>query len=447
MKILPSNRESERIILGYLLLDSQKIAAIGTQIGSSDFYDGNHARLFDIMVERFREDGAFDVVSIFSRTPERIIDAIGGSAFLATISTEAVGITSIDHHIRTVRELSMRRRIIIAGQRISEIGESFDGDSSESISKAQAEIVSVLQSDRSSEKSSSRDISEEYSRLQDEYEEKKRNGLSLLGMSSGVAMLDGMTEGIRRGSIFVIGGYTSTGKTAFALNIMNALLNQGKRVVFYSLEMTRVDLFSRLIGIMTDRPSIRLLKAGPDSRDDFEILEGAKQQLASSDFSIRTKERDIDALTLSMKSEIFIRPVDCFFVDFIQLVTMKGAKSEYEGMTNSIIRLQQIAGETGVPIIVLSQVNNEHVKTGRKGGVMGFKGSGGIAAAADVAIELARADKPEDVAMKQSGGLCLNIDVHVQKVRNGPTGKIEMSFNSETGRFYPGREVSIHHHK
>jgi replicative DNA helicase len=127
--------------------------------------------------------------------------------------------------------------------------------------------------------------------------------------------------------------------------------------------------------------------------------------------------------------------VDLFVVDFLQIMTVKNSKSEYETTTTAILSLQQIAKRLNIPVMVLSQISNESAKV-EDAVVMGFKGSGAIASAADLAIELKSGEQSrQDWKQKIKEGKLVKIDWSIKKNRHGSIGKMEMAFNGNTGIF------------
>lgn len=443
LQVPPSSAEAEWSVLGSILLDNKRIATVARIVEAEDFYLEKNALLFEKILGLFKKGMAADLTTVADCLTEEELDNIGGYSYLASIINAIITSSHAEHYAKIVRKKSILRKLIIAGAEITNIGRIETTDIEENILQAQSAIINIANYVKKNERTDIVGILGEYEKLQEIYAEKLQSGISLLGISCGMPKIDYMIDGIRPAHLWVVGGYTSTGKTAFSLNILNSILKQGRRASYFSLEMSNTDIVGRLLGIMTGTSSMRIMKSGAGKPEEVEAINNAKKELEGRDLVIHTTEHELDQLILAMKSDHLNKPVDCFFVDFIQLITVKNAKSEYESITQASLKLQDLAKELNTPIIVLSQVNNEHAKFGKNSQVMGFKGSGGIAAAADFAVELARADKQQDVEIKLAGGLALNIDVHVKKNRHGAIGKIEMSFCGESGQFFDGREVRI----
>lgn len=282
------------------------------------------------------------------------------------------------------------------------------------------------------EKTDAKSLIDEYKKQQEFYKEKFLLKEGIIGIPTGYTAIDNAIDGFRKGHLWIIGGYTNTGKTQASLNFVSNLVKQEKRCVFYSLEMSKVDILSRLIGIMTGQSGLTVLKG---YKHDEQSVAQAFKQVEKSKLSIHNQKTTLSEIEMSMTEEMIKSPVDLFVVDFIQLITVTGAKSEYETITASALGLQNISKRLGVPIIVLSQISNEGAK-GLNDNVMSFKGSGAIAAAADFAIELKSEHSTQETREKMNNGEPVLINWMIRKNRHGKVGNLLLEFNTRTGQFY-----------
>lgn len=276
-------------------------------------------------------------------------------------------------------------------------------------------------------------IVEEFEADREIYEEKRKNGIDLIGVSTGIKKLDEIIDGLRGGHLWVFGGYTNTGKTFGALNIAANLAKNKERTVLFSLEMSRTDILARLIGILSSQNSTKIKKGDDDRGKTEEALEIVRD----SNFSCYSGNNDKDIATIvnTIHAECVQNKPALVIIDFVQLIQCKDARSEYETMTMAALALQTAAQKFDVPIMVLSQVSNEAAKTDNQQ-VMGFKGSGGIASAADLAIELVSGeDSTKELLEKLKKGDPVNINWRIKKNRHGRIGTIEMTFTGITGQF------------
>lgn len=276
-------------------------------------------------------------------------------------------------------------------------------------------------------KSDAISVVKEWKDTRESYKKKFQNGVGLIGLSTGYTKLDESIDGLRDGHIWILGGYTNAGKSTSALNIVSNLIKENKRVVFYSLEMSANDIISKLLGIMLKVHGGSLLK-GKEHQD----LEESLLKIIDSNLSIHTDKFELQDIIFSMTKEK-LSGADLFVVDFVQNVTLKGSKGEYETTTTTAMDFQRTARKLCTPTILLSQISNDGAKN-QIDGVMYFKGSGALGAVADLAIEVKVAEeKNEEFYAKMKNGDDVYITWTIKKNRHGATGSIDMSFNGRTG--------------
>ncbi len=282
------------------------------------------------------------------------------------------------------------------------------------------------------EKTGVKDIIAEFEETQAMYSDKIKNGQKLLGISCGFTALDNIIDGIRPGHFWVLGGYSNTGKTFFAVNIIKNLLEQNKRVVMYSLEMSKQDIIGRLLGIMCDMNGMKILKGLLTDEEQAKVME-AKAKLYESRLTVYTELDDYEEIKMSMLSENMKEKVDLFVIDYMQLLKSSNL-NEYQLMTIVSSEFQSIGRKTGVATLALSQISNEAAKSPNSN-VGGYKGSGGIEASSDLAIKLIPTEDIELQQKKQHMKLAIDIDCLITKNRHGIKGKLPFYFTGYTGTF------------
>lgn len=346
-----------------------------------------------------------------------------------------ISLRTIEDICRDLKEISNTRKVYaILEQSLHTMPMQ---DSESFVADVQRRLIGGI-SRKESEKSEVKNIIEEYKTLQNFYKEKFKDKKGIIGVSTGYEKIDEIIDGFRPEHLWVVGGYTNMGKTQASLNFVSNLVKQGKRVVCYSLEMSQTDVMSRILGIMTEQSGLTILKGYPH---DTEKVEEAIKLLIESNLVIHTTKYALADIQFSMYEENLKKPVDLFVIDFIQNITVKDSKSEYETITTSALELQQMAKKLKCPVLVVSQISNEGARTASES-VMSFKGSGAIASSADLAIEI-QSDESEQSEAKRKliAGEPLNVKWVIRKNRHGRTGNIEMTFNGRTGLFKVRGEV------
>lgn len=326
---------------------------------------------------------------------------------------------------KDLKELANSRNVKrILGEYINKIPET---NLEKFIAELQVNLVNNVESTEK-EKTSIKELIDEFMREREEYQLKPKG--SILGVSCGYEKLDNIIDGLRPEHLWIVGGYTNMGKTFATLNIVANLITQKKRVVIYSLEMSKNDVISRILGILTKQNGLAIMKGTQKNE-----IEKSLETLVDSNLSIITNKSELSQITFSMMEEDMKSPVDLFVVDFIQLVTLNNSKSEYETTTETALRFQQTAKKLKKPIMVVSQISNDGAKN-QSDVVMSFKGSGAIAAAADLAIEIVH-DEEDAKTFKEKiqAGEIVNMKWRVMKNRHGKVGYVSMEFEGNTGIF------------
>lgn len=267
---------------------------------------------------------------------------------------------------------------------------------------------------------------------QELYSQKKAEGKELIGYSTGYKKLDELADGLRSEHLWIVGGYTSAGKTFWSLNVVANLLKQGIPVSFYSLEMSKIDVFGRVIGILSGINSRKILK-GLLNEEEKKKVENAKELVRKSGLRVHSEKNNLQEIMMSMNMEMITDKSKVFVLDYAQLITTTDA-SEYDTMRRLATELQSFCRKKKVPVILLSQVSNENAKS-PESNIIGFKGSGALGASADVAIELISADDKDTRNDKIAKNEPLLIKLCVKKNRHGRIRNIINTFNGTCGLF------------
>lgn len=429
---MPYNLEAEVAAIGSALLDPKYLSKVGRIVEPEDFYQEAHQIIFRTMLKLQSEMKGLDLVTLADRLDgDGVLDKIGGSGYLASLYNQTPSATNAEHYARIVQRDSIGRKLILAGHEITKIGEENAENPKNSLSKAVKRILDI-NAQKSIESHGVQRILQEYEGLQGQYAEAAQNGKTILGDTTGFNTLDDMTQGFREHHIWMIGGYTSVGKTYFALNLVRWLLEQNKRIVFYSLEMSKVDLISRLMAILTDMPSLYILRGLMTKEEKF-AYDLAKAFLESCDLKIYSDMHDLDQIKLSMIEEHMEKPVGAFFLDYVQLVTRTG--DEYKDMRAAATEFQSLMSDLHTPMVMLTQISNEAAKS-PKAWTSGAKGASNLVQAADYYIELWPGEQDMDMYQKNlKDGVPVRVNARVKKNRHGRTGMVDMRFSSYTGVF------------
>lgn len=256
---------------------------------------------------------------------------------------------------------------------------------------------------------------------------REKADIGYLGLPTGIYRLDEATSGMRPGKIWVIGGYNAYGKTYFMTNMINKVLDLGRRACVLTLEMSKEDIIDRLIAEKLELGIYELAKTVNQEAVSKEV-ERIEEFIEKGDLTIIDSLYELEEIKTKLRVENSNKKIDVLFIDFVQLITDKNSKSSYEALKNITTTLQAITKELGCCTMLLSQINNEAQREGT-GPVYGFKGAGEIGQIADVAIRIVR--KKDDL-----GEMTDDYILDVVKNRTGRGGIVECKIK------FPGGHIS-----
>jgi len=254
----------------------------------------------------------------------------------------------------------------------------------------------------------------------------------IVGCTTGLVALDRMTGGFRPYYTYVVGGLTSIGKSACALQMVLAAALGGTHVWYFSFEMAGPEIRKRLAAMLSRVPiksgNIRNLRP-----DQMELVRESLDKLKQIPITIDTKTRDIDAMARLAKKHR--GEVGLYVVDHIRLVSVTGNSSEYEKLSRiSGVCKSGIAGDGEAAVLMLSQLNREAAKDGKQGETHQLRGSGAIEEDADYVMIVKRKSYGSQVVSDEAS-------LEVKKNRpGGETGSIRLYWNKNLGMFEESSE-------
>lgn len=430
-RLPPQSLEAEQSVLGGILIDSDGIVEVAEFLKAPDFYKEAHGLIFGAMINLFERREPIDIVTV-GETLERDhrIEAVGGHAYLASLSNLTPSAVNVVHYGRIVERAAVLRNLIGASGRIAAIAYSNPVDVSEAVDRAEAELFAVSQHRTGSGfvKLDSL-LHAAYDKL--DYLNSHRGEVS--GIPSGFIDLDALTGGFQPSDLIIVAARPSVGKTSLALNIAEHAAIRGKlRVGIFSLEMSQEQLVLRLLSSVANVDSGRL-RSGFLEEMDFARIAPAMQVLANAALYIDDTP-SISAMELRTKARRLQAEVglDLLIVDYLQLMQGPASKDSNRVQEVSEISrgLKALARELSVPVVALSQLNRSpEARESKEPRLSDLRESGAIEQDADLVMFLWRADE----RIEATDGELINLKL--AKHRNGPTGELQLFFTKRQTRF------------
>ncbi len=443
-KLPPQNIEAEQMVLGAVLIENDAMNKVVDVLSPDDFYKDVHRRIFMVMIDMFESGEAIDLITLTDALRGKVgLEAVGGASYLASLVSLVPTAANIKNHARIVREKAVLRKLIHSATDI--ITQSYDEsrtvDIDELLDRAEKSIFEIAQRKiRDSFVSMKNIVGHSFAIVERLYERKEM----VTGLPTGFVDLDERTSGLQPSDLIIVAGRPSMGKTAFCLNIAShAAIEKRKSVAIFSLEMSKEQLVLRLLG-SESRVDAHKLRTGHLSERDWTPLSMAAGRLADApiyiDDTAAISVLEMRAKARRLKAD---NGLDLVIVDYLQLMRGRGDEGSREQEISNISRsLKALAKELQVPVIALSQLNRAvETRPGKEKRPLlaDLRESGAIEQDADVILFIYR-DEVYNKCECPHDGDCLCgrrgvAEVIIGKQRNGPIGKVDLTFINRYTRF------------
>jgi len=438
-KIPPQNLEAESSVLGGILLENEAINLVLELLRPDDFYRESHRKIFRAMIELSDRNEPIDLITLSEFIKSRSdIEAVGGTAYLASLADFVPTAANISYYARIVREKSILRSLISTATDIATRGYEDQGNVEEFLDHAEKVIFDISEKKVKASFVAVGDMIKDTLKTVEKLYERKE---MVTGVPTGYGDLDRLTAGLQAADLIVVAGRPSMGKTAFSLNIATNAAFTGTGVAVFSLEMAKEQLVLRML-CSEARVDNSKIRSGYLGERDFPKLANAAGRLHEAPIYIDDTPA-ISILELRAKARRLVRDrtkkVGLIVVDYLQLMRGMGTANNREQEISEISRsLKALAKELHVPVIAISQLNRRVEDRGDKRPMMSdLRESGAIEQDADVIMFIYR----DEVYNPKSDNKGI-AEVIVAKQRNGPIDTVELTFLNEFTRFenYTARE-------
>jgi replicative DNA helicase len=433
---MPANADAERSILGAALIDN--FAVVQAQAGglrADEFSLDAHRRIYARMLEMHDAGTAIDIITLTEHLQSRReIEAVGGVAYVSSLTEGLPHRPNIEHYVRIVRDKAVLRGLIHTSHATIERATSQTEPADDVVAAAEAEIFRLADGRAEGGPMDVRQIVESSFGSIDALFQ--RSG-TITGLPTHYADFDAITSGLQPADLIIVAARPSMGKTAFAMNIAeNIAVIDRKITLVFSLEMSRESLLLRM---MCSRAEVNshLLRTGSLGRADREKLTQALEDLLDAPLYVD----DTPALSVSdlrarcRRLQHQASGLDLVIVDYLGL--MDGGASARENRTQEVSAisrgLKQLAKELHVPVVALSQLNRSPETRGNdhEPKLSDLRDSGSIEQDADVVCFLYRPEYYDRDDPELQGKAKLNI----AKQRNGPTETLQLAFLKQCTKF------------
>lgn len=354
----PQDVAAEQSVLGAMLLSKDAIADVVEVLAGTDFYKPAHEVVFEAVLDLYARGEPADAVTVVHElTRAGALARVGGAPYVHTLISMVPTAANAGYYAQIVRERAVLRRLVTAGTRIVQMGYAADGgDADDIVDRAQAEIYGVT------DKRTSEDylpLAEIMEGALDEIEAIGSRGGQMVGVPTGFADLDQLTNGLHAGQMIVVAARPAVGKSTLGLDVArSAAIRHQLATVLFSLEMGRNEITMRLLSAEARVP-LHHMRSGTMSEDDWNRLARKMGEVSSAplfiDDSPNMSMMEIRAKCRRLKQRHDLKLV---VIDYLQLMSSgKRVESRQQEVSEFSRAIKLLAKELEVPVIAISQLN------------------------------------------------------------------------------------------
>lgn len=403
LRVPPQSLDSERGLLGALLLKPDVIHDVGDTVKSDSFYAEKHKLIFEAMHELSSKGEPIDLLSLSERLQNLgHLERIGGRAYLAELANSAPTPGNYAHYADLVARKHLLRSLIGVAHEVTEAAYDEARDTHVVLDDAEKAIMEVGNTIASHKFDPiSNKLESAWERI--EALSKKEDGIR--GVPTGYPALDSLLSGLHPSDLIILAARPSVGKTSLALDIArNAATKHGVPVGIFSLEMSSEQLIDRLLAAESTVDSWKIRTGTVKDEDDFSRIRDALETLSKAPIYIDDKPGNnilsMRAVARRLKRE---KGIGLLVVDYLQLMmptNTKNSDSMVQQVTEISRSLKSLARELEVPVLALSQLSRAVEQRGGKPRLSDLRDSGCLIG--DTLIQ--RADTGERVAIRDLVG-------------------------------------------
>jgi len=439
-KIPPQAVDLEEVVLGAMMIDKKGVDEVIDILHPDAFYKDAHRFIYEAIFKLFETSEPVDLLTVSAQLKkDGKLEAVGGDFYLIKLTQKVASSAHIEFHARIILQKYIQRSLIKISSEIIENAYSDSTDVFDLLDDAEAKLYEVTQGNLKRSAETAQNLVIQAKKKIEEISNKE--GLS--GIPSGFDKLDKLTSGWQPSDLIIVAARPGMGKTALTLSMArNIAVNSGNAVAFFSLEMSSVQLITRLISSETGLSSEKL-RTGKLEKHEWEQLNVKVKTLEKAPLFIDdTPSLSIFDLRAKARRLASQHKIKLIIIDYLQLMTaggsQKGGNREQEISTISR-NLKALAKELNVPVIALSQLSRAvETRGGSKRPILSdLRESGAIEQDADIVSfiyrpEYYKIDEWDDEERTPTQG---QAEFIVAKHRNGGLENIRLKFVGALGKF------------
>lgn len=429
---MPYSLETEQAVIGSILINPECVTVVLSQVKPDYFYIPQHREIMEAVMILDTLGSRIDALTILDKlNSSGNSDSEANKNYLFQIAQSVPSAANVENYCKIVREKYFLRSLITISRETIDSATEGGADADKLLDSAEQKIYDIRKGKSTGSLQRLIDVisAEVYPNL---VQISSENAEEFKGIPTGFSKLDEITSGLNRSDLILIGARPAMGKTSFALNIGRNVGMTGKKVVFFSLEMSNEQLAARVLSTEA-RVESNKLRSGEISPDEWMRLAEATDRLTKCNLYFD----DTSTITVpEIKSKIKrAKDVDCIIIDYLGLMeSAKKKENRVQEVTEITRSLKMLAKDLKIPVVVCCQLSRGPEKNGKSSNrpmLSDLRDSGSIEQDADIVMMLYRegyykgsAQNPDEIDLTQA-------DVDVAKNRHGPTERIKLHWDAQ----------------
>ena len=438
-KMLPNNFEAEQAVLGCALIDSEAALTIISKLEEIDFYNETHRNIFAVIKKLFQNSITIDFVTVSDELEKQnLINAVGGMAYITSLSNIVPSAASANHYIDIVRRDSILRQVILACGKTIE--KAYDKNSDETIlGQAEKAIYEIAEKGQSG---ALERLEVSVEKVINRFEDIHKDSSVLRGLKTGFYQLDKAINGLQKTDLIILAARPGVGKTSLAMNIVsNAAINHGAKCAVFSLEMGREQLAQRMLCSVANVSMAKALRGDLDEHDWIKIWK-ADKKLKNADIFVDDNAMNTPSQVLSKCRKLKREKggLDLVVIDYLGLMKSDSKSDNRQNEVADISRqLKILAKEIEAPVLSLCQLNRSVESRDTKDGkpakpmLSDLRDSGSIEQDADMVWFIHRDMSAKEISEDKTGNY--TAELIIAKFRNGQPGSVFLGWDGSRTSF------------
>ncbi|NQX97627.1 MAG: replicative DNA helicase, partial [Flavobacteriales bacterium] len=350
-KLPPQAVDLEEAVLGALMLEKDAVNTAIDILQIKSFYKETHQKIYAVIQHLFGKSDPVDILTVTHELKQRgELDLVGGPYYITQLTNRVASAANIEFHARIISQKYIQRELIRISSEI--ITKAYDEttDVFSLLDEAESSLFSVAEGNINKSYESMSDLIRESIK---QIEEAKNQESGVIGVASGFTALDRITSGWQPSDLVIIAARPAMGKTSYVLSLArNAAVDFNIPVAFFSLEMSSVQLVTRLVSSESEISSEKL-RSGNLRNDEIQQIQTKIAGLAEApifiDDSAGLSVFELRAKARRLKSQ---HNIQLLIIDYLQLMSGNGDNGGNREQEISMISrsLKSIAKELNIPV-------------------------------------------------------------------------------------------------